>query len=296
MKLSPEDVGPRWVATAEALLLQRSTAGSQQLLYDPGASAGLLSASNLDFSLNAGPRLTLRRDGPAGMGLELIYFGIDGWQSSADFPNSAFTYGVGNLAIDKTMTVPVSDARFQDTSRIYSGEINLRYAWNDWLTPLAGLRWVEFEDRYAVNGTDYQFSAPFTDVVRGHNHLYGAQIGLDACWWDGSRRFQVDFWGKAGLYGAAAAQDNDYQDTVRSFSASAVASSLSFLGEVGLTGCYRFTDHLAVRGGYQVMWLTGLALAPAQIPATDFGAGQAGVDTSGSLFCQGANAGLELVW
>ncbi len=126
MKLSPEDVGPRWVATAEALFLQRSTAGSQQLLYDPGASAGLLSASNLDFSLNAGPRLTLRRDGPAGMGLELIYFGIDGWQSSADFPNSAFTYGVGNLAIDKTMTVPVSDARFQDTSRIYSGEINLR--------------------------------------------------------------------------------------------------------------------------------------------------------------------------
>ena len=126
MKLAPEDVGPRWVATAEALFLQRSTAGSQQLLYDPGASAGLLSASNLDFSLNAGPRLTLRRDGPAGLGLELIYFGIDGWQSSADFPNSAFTYGVGNLAIDKTMTVPVSDARFQDTSRIYSGEINLR--------------------------------------------------------------------------------------------------------------------------------------------------------------------------
>ena len=160
IQFAEEDDGPRWVATAEALFLQRSAAGNQQLLYDPGASVELLNASNLAFSSNAGPRLTLRREDPNGLGLELSYFGIDGWQSSANFPNSAFAYGIGYLAIDKALVMPVSDARFLDTSRIYSGEINLRDAWNDWLTPLAGVRWIEFEDRYAVNGTGYQFSAP----------------------------------------------------------------------------------------------------------------------------------------
>jgi hypothetical protein len=277
--------------------MQRSAAGSQRLLYDPGASAELLNASNLDFSMNAGPGLSLRRENPTtGFGLELSYFGIDGWQSSANFPNSAFLYGLGYLSIDNTMTVPVTEAQFQYTSRLYSGEMNIRYSYSDRLTAFVGLRWVEFEDRYAASGTENLYSGPFNDLVRGHNHLYGSQIGLDARLLGGENPFRIDILAKAGLYGNAAAQNNDYVDTVHTYSASASGTSLSFLGEVGVTGCYQFRQHIALRGGYRVMWLTGVALAPNQIADTDFGAARAGVDTSGTLFCQGANAGLEVAW
>ena len=98
------------------------------------------------------------------------------------------------------------------------------------------------------------------------------------------------------MYCNAAAQNNDYVDTVHSFSAADSDSHVSFLGEIGVTGSCQLTRHLALRGGYQVMWLTSVALAPNQIPATDFLAAQAGVNTSGTLFCHGANAGLELAW
>ena len=41
-----------------------------------------------------------------------------------------------------------------------------------------------------------------------------------------------------------------------------------------------------VRLGYEIMWLSGMALAPNQIAATDFTSGQAVVDTSAEVFCQ----------
>lgn len=286
--------GPHWVATADAVFLQRSAPNSRQLLYDPGAASELLDASNLGFSMNAGPRVSFRLEDPATVSLDLVYFSIDGWRSSANFPSSAFLYGVGYLSIDDAMTTPVTDAQFEYTSRLYSGEANLRYMLNDWLTPLAGLRWVDFEDQYAANGQT--LAGPFNEMVRGHNHLYGAQIGLDAGLFDRATRFQISLLTKAGVYINAAGQNNDYTDTLNSFSARASDTHLAFLGEVGLTVSYEVIKHFTLRAGYQVMWLTGVALAPNQIAATDFGSAMASVNTTGTLFCHGASAGLEVAW
>ena len=286
--------GPHWVATADAIFLQRSAPNSRQLLYDPGTASELLDASNLGFSMNAGPRVSLRRDDPAGLGLELAYFSVDGWRSSANFPSSAFLYGVGYLSIDDAMTTPVTDAQFQYTSRLYSGEVNLRYSLNPWLTPLVGLRWVDFEDQYAANGQT--LSGPFNEMVRGHNHLYGSQLGLDARLFDRPTPFQLGVLAKAGLYANAASQNNDYADTLNSFSARASDSHLAFQGEIGVTVSYEVVKHFTLHAGYQVMWLTGVALAPNQIAATDFGSAQASVNTTGTLFCHGASAGLEVAW
>jgi hypothetical protein len=61
-------------------------------------------------------------------------------------------------------------------------------------------------------------------------------------------------------------------------------------------GTFQLTDHLAMRCGYEVIWLDGAALAPRQIPVTNLGTGVASVDTSGNLVYHGASAGLELRW
>jgi hypothetical protein len=287
---------PQWIARADALFLTRSAAGAQQLLFEPRTATELLDATNLGFSNNAGPRLSLCREDSSGSGLELTYFGIDGWTSQAAFPTSSLPFGVGYLSIDNTIRVPVNSAQFLYRSGLYSAELNDRYAWNDWLTAIAGFRWIDFEDRYDVSGIENAYSGPFSHSIHSHDHLYGAQVGLDFHPLDRARPFQIHVLTKTGIYGNAAAQSNDYADTVFSFSESASESHLSFLSEVGLMGSYQFTPHIALRGGYQVMWLTGVALAPDQIPATDFGAAQATVNTSGTLFCHGAFGGLEVTW
>jgi hypothetical protein len=51
--------------------------------------------------------------------------------------------------------------------------------------------------------------------------------------------------------------------------------------------------HLAVRGGVEALWIQSVALAPAQIPMSNLGAGTAGVDANSGLFYYGGFVGLE---
>ncbi len=64
--------------------------------------------------------------------------------------------------------------------------------------------------------------------MRGHNHLYGFQIGCDAKLRAPEKLFQIDALAKAGVYGNAAGLTNDYADTVRSYSASASSGHVAF--------------------------------------------------------------------
>ena len=168
-----------WTATADALFLHRSATRGPQLLSDPQSGNSLLDSSGLGFSYEAGPRLSLIRHGCA-WDFELNYFSIDGWQADADFPNSALPSGVGSLALDKVIPFPVTAAAFEDKTRLYSTEFNLRRPVNDWLTVLAGFRWVELEDGYLAQGTGATLSTPFSETIRVHNHLFGFQVGTDA--------------------------------------------------------------------------------------------------------------------
>ncbi|HEY2826720.1 MAG TPA: hypothetical protein VGJ04_03895, partial [Pirellulales bacterium] len=71
---------------------------------------------------------------------------------------------------------------------------------------------------------------------------------------------------------------------------------VAFLGELGLNGNYQFTQNWFLRGGYQVFWVDGVALAPEQLDFTNTPASGTHIDKTGSLFMQGANAGLMARW
>jgi hypothetical protein len=289
---------PRWTATADALFLVRSSARGQRLLTDPLSEDKLLDSADLTFSTEVGPRLGLIRHGTGDWDFELNYFGIAGWNAAAEFPNSRLPVGLGSLAIDQTLSLPVTDVAFQYRSRLDSSELNLRHPINEWLTGLVGFRWVELQESYTATGTEAIFSTPLTQSISSHNHLYGGQIGVDARLSEDGRQFRIDGLARAGLYYNSADQNNEFSDPdgIGILSASATGSHTAFLGELGVMASYQFSRHIAVRGGYQVMWIEGLALAPRQIAATDFGMGEAGVNTTGGLFYHGATAGLEAIW
>ena len=274
------------------MFLGRSATHGQSLLVNPVGRTDLLNSSDLTFSTEAGPRLDLIRHGPCGWDFEVSYFGIDGWKSQAGF--ASMPAGVATLNMDQAMPLPVSSVSFEYGSRLYSTEFNLRHAVNDWLTGLAGFRVVELDENYSVDGMQ-SIGQSFSNTIRTHNHLYGFQLGAEA-YLLGNCRFHVDCLAKAGIYSNAAGQNDTLLRPASVLDAAANANAAAFVGELGLVGTFQLADHLAMRCGYQVMWLDGAALAPRQISVTNLATGVATVDTSGNVIYHGANVGLELRW
>jgi hypothetical protein len=68
------------------------------------------------------------------------------------------------------------------------------------------------------------------------------------------------------------------------------------VGELGLSGTYQLTRVLTVRGGYNLMWIAGVALAPDQLDFTDLPSSGTALDRGGGIFLHGANVGLEARW
>ncbi len=200
--------------------------------------------------------------------------------------------------MDNTILLPVDEVAFEERFRLYSSELNLRRPVNEWLTTLMGFRWVEFYDSYSVQGVESVVSMPFSQSIDTHNHMYGFQIGEDALFFERSGRLRVNGFAKIGIFHNAAGQNGKLNDPANfgELSVAANGSQPAFLCELGLIGSYHFSQHVALRGGYQVMWIEGVALAPGQIPVTNLVAGTADIATSGGLFYHGATAGLEVTW
>jgi hypothetical protein len=265
-------------------------------LSDPVAGT-LFNSSDPSFSCEAGPQISIMRNG-CDWDLEFKYFGIDGWDADANFPNSALPNGVAILALDKAIPLPVTAVSFAETSRLYSSELNLRRTIRPWLTLLAGLRWVELEDGYAARGTEAVLSTPFAETIRAHNHLIGAQSGVDALLWKDSEYFQIRGFAKSGLFYNDASQDATFSNPagLGTFSASAGGGHASYLCEMGIIASQQLTKNAVLRGGYELLYLDGLALAPRQIPNTDLAAGTASLDAGGGLLFHGINLSLEVTW
>ena len=55
-------------------------------------------------------------------------------------------------------------------------------------------------------------------------------------------------------------------------------------------------EHWSLRAGYNLAWLSGLALAPNQFDFTDTLTSGTGIEGAGSMFLAGASLGLERRW
>jgi hypothetical protein len=287
---------PQWTVTADALFLRPSATTGQQLLFDPLQGTTLFNSSDMAFPCDVGPRLSLMRHGRSGWDFELNFFDIVGPKASAEF--SALPNDMGSVIVDNTIPLPVKEVGFDERFRLYSSELNLRRPVNEWLTTLVGFRWVEFYDSYSVQGVESVASMHFSQSINTHNHMYGFQIGEDAILFERTGRLRINGIAKIGVFHNAADQNSNLNDPASFPELSVVAngSHTAFLCELGLIGSYSLSQHVALRGGYQVMWIEGVALAPGQIPVTNLIAGTADIATSGGLFYHGATAGLEVTW
>ena len=182
-----------------------------------------------------------------------------------------------------------------ETSHLLNFELNARKQMNPDLQYLVGFRYFGFSEAVGINLASDPFSYYSNHQIGASNHLYGAQIGADKRLWQHGR-FQLEGIVKAGLYGNQSSNNvlAVVQDEVGDrYTSSASQTQAAFLGEIGLTGLYKLTNHLAFRATYQALWLEGIALAPNQIASSDPLNGTASVNNNSGVVFHGAFLGLE---
>lgn len=137
------------------------------------------------------------------------------------------------------------------------------------------------------------------------NELNGAQATFAIRIFDGEW-LTVEGIGKAGIYRnnisgyvqetvvGSGNDDSVYQRTLRDNEVSA-----AFAGNLGLRGIVSLTDYINVVLGYEVLFLSGVAIGADQADglSTDiFGTTRYTVQNDGSLIAHGGNLGLEILW
>jgi hypothetical protein len=288
---------PRWTVRAGAVLMERSKPDSLVLVTDafvPGGNV-LLNANEFNFDFQLGYEISAIRHGLRGTAwdLEARLLSIDGWNAD----RGAILSPAGAVA---QFATPIGNTFFPSSvagsysSELHSIEINLRRQTRDWLTALAGFRYVELnENGLAV----LQDIGPGLNLVNygigADNHLWGFQLGADALLLQRGR-FSLEAVGKAGIYGNNCGNRVSITQQVGpSFASNAGDNHTAFVGELGAAGLFALNSHLALRVTYQLMWVDGVALASDQAAVSDPAFGLATVDTGATAFYHGSFMGLE---
>jgi hypothetical protein len=276
------------------VFLIREAGGSGPFLNTPNSSIG---TGGSDFQ--PGGRVALIKHRDAAFDYEIAYLGF-GSNSGFDFASGNLRgSGVAPAGSEIAFATPVA----LNGSGIYlshlqssfnSLEFNVRENVSDYLTILAGFRWINLNERFG-----FLLASP-TDAIAGvteaTNNLLGFQVGADGVLYD-MGRFQIDGIAKAGIYGNLA----DNQTAVIGvpnpgfIAFTDDTTDVAFEADVRLGGTYWLGERFAVRGGYQLIWLEGVALAADQIAAVDLN-NRWGLDTSGSPFWHGAYVEAMLTW
>ena len=160
---------------------------------------------------------------------------------------------------ERTVIVP---ARYEYGSDVGGAELNLRRDWGGHSQLLMGFRWLQLDERFvgiSGGGSNYVVQTTTTS-----NDLFGFQLGTDTLLLDRCcGRLQVRGGLKAGIFHNRA----EHGDTILGPQSFVRGSDddLAFAGEASLGGQWRVTDCLSICGGYQLLWLSGVALASEQL-------------------------------
>ena len=285
-------------STPARLYLHRGAPASLPLLTDPTTGASLLSGNNLEFFPKTGPRIQFVVTDCAGLGLELNYFGVDGWSVTRTFANSDFPSGVASLPVDSVITEPLTDAQFDITSVLHSSEINLRKRLIGNIDFLTGFRWLDLDDRYFASGTSAVTGNVLNQSIITWNHLFGWQTGLDGRLGPEDGSWSIGGFVKVGgaLNNANASASLNDPGNLGFLSVGANECRVAYFGEAGLTGTIEIDKHISVTFGYQVMFINNLAQPLNQIAQTDLSAGTMAVNLDSGILYHGGNVGMEVSW
>ncbi|BBO31999.1 hypothetical protein PLANPX_1611 [Lacipirellula parvula] len=280
-----------WTVRAGAVIMKRERPNAGVLaVSDPGNNP-ISNTADFAFDWTGGPDVSIVRQTASGNAWELRYFGILDAEANRDYGDP----GNFNILPYGFNTSNSLTANYEST--LHSTELNWLHPFSQRVTWLAGFRWIELNDHLT-----YTVGFPSPSIIdvnyNMQNHLYGAQTGADVALWNRGGRLTVNGIVKAGVYGNSADSniyeiDND-GDVLSDGGAS--SSHVAFVGDLSFVATYQVTPHFALRGGYQLLWLDGVALASNTALLAKKEIDKNVIGTDGSLFYNGALVGGEFTW
>ncbi len=161
---------------------------------------------------------------------------------------------------------------------------------------LIGLRYFDLADilEWRAENITTQGGEDGLYRTETNNDLFGLHLG-------GAMLYERDRWsievgGKGGVFINDAKADSLFTITnnaANSFRVDNRETAFSFLGEFKAIGRYHLRPNLSLRAGWQMMYLTGVALAPDQI---NFSPDEGRFPYTGDPFYHGALFGFEGYW
>jgi hypothetical protein len=282
--------GPIYYGSVGTVILHRARPESLPLIVPTAGPGVIANGGDFNFGWDAGVDMTFGYRTSSCSAWEFRYFNDD--DASADPIN----YGaVGNVRIGSFSNFGATNlTATRYLTSLHSSELNYVREVNPRCEFLTGFRWIELEDDINFNIVFPAFNADYT--WNENNHMYGAQMGTRLNMWELNSPLQLLGTFKAGIYGNVA--DNDFTlrpSTGGQFDGGGFDTQLAFVGEIDFTASYQLTQHFSVYGGYQVLWLDGVALASDALAASTAASSQA-VITENQLVYQGAVTGINFVW
>jgi hypothetical protein len=312
----------RSYAVFDALFLQRDNAAIERpvVVNSTAPNVGVLSAGDPASTIGTGARLLYGNYGEDDIGWEVGYVGIYGMSAARtvtsttptlEAPNGGFASQTGlteGFSARVTNATSINSAELNVVIHEYDGGFNRRSGrpWQryegydgghiDWI---AGFRWANLEDAAVLaipRGTSPQAS---NYSVNATSNLFAAQVGTR-----GRMAFEqwaIEGWMKIGIAGTALSQSQTMFDALSPTTpfrqpTSSDTAGMGMIADMNLSAIYRINEVWGLRLGYNMMWLTGVALAADQWDFTPSQAGGTNLNGSGSIFLSGANLGLEARW
>ena len=326
---------PRWTFSAEAIVLGRIGGANQTLVERaPGAApfyatsiapgAEAFNSNQFQRGFSAGPKVSLMYHDDSGYGVELSYFSIFNQSATkAIGPDSPADWLVMKApgTFWQTQDFPYQAMAWSSATNLYSAEVDGRVDLSRRVTMLAGFRWLQLDDDLPGTLTPADLTAPtwkqlcnctlsqISQMPPGGpagnyppfwntgatNNLYGVQIGVDGKILEFGR-FSLDGLIKIGLFDNNAEQTTGVSLQKVVYPSTVTTNHAAFAREASLQLKYQLIEGLALKAGYEALWLDGVALAPGQIQetySTPSNVRALGVNCRSSVLFQGATFGLE---
>jgi hypothetical protein len=201
---------------------------------------------------------------------------------------------------------------FDDAERVLAGQsstilgtdINVKYWWQPWFYVGVGFRYVRLHEDVELTFWDRKDVGSYNFTAT--NNIFAGQLVAGVKWGFWGDRVHLSLSGSAGAaYNYASSNQSliDSPGTLRLVQEENSDSGFSFVGTGRAEASIAIWPWLRIYGGYQFMYLTGVALAQnqysAQVVSNESPGGyrrNVGVDTDSDVFYHGGFLGLKVTW
>ena len=317
---------PETYAFANSLFLQRDNQSMGRPLVVTGqGNAAAISAGDLGFATQPAWRFFLGQARGCDPGWEFGYLGVWGMFASRTASSPAGNLEApGPLGLQPGVLRNADFARASYRSSLNSAEFNLfrriadggpdRLAGEPWRRSrcyeggsfdwLCGFRWAGLDETALLAFTPPGNSGAGLYGVSSTSNIFAAQVGARGrmAW----ERWAFESWGKVGFGGTAMSQAQ--QPIVNSVissggvpfversARSATEGGTGLIGDLNFTLIYRIDETWGLRVGYNLIWLSGVALAPNQFDFSAPPGGGTGLNGGSGVYLYGGNLGVEARW